>query len=138
MTRLPADVRQAIREVLLEEDEVVKRITLDAANEPCVSDEALAVALASRPWWWFPRYVDQQASRAGWRSFADRRSRFAVGMFRLAALTAVIALALPDQAGRWMFIAFGLVIAMVWAWQSDVANDELSVIAALPERPSLS
>ena len=56
-------------------------------------------------------------------------------MIRLAALTAMIALALPDQFGRWMFIGFSVVIAVVWAWQADIANRELSAIAVLPELP---
>lgn len=135
MARLHPEYRKALLDALLDEDRVAKRATTDAANEGSVADSALEGALCDRPKWWLPKYGDQAPSRAGWQAFAERRRRFATGMRDLSVLTAIVAWALPDPVGRWMFIGFSIAIALVWAWQLDVSNRELAALTALPEWP---
>ena len=132
MARLTPEDNQNFVKELLEAEAIAKRRLADAANDVMTHDGALLAALDSRPRWWFPRYSADLPSRAGWLAFAERRRRFSKGMRDLAVLTALLALALPTAADRWMFLGFSGVIVIVWAWQFDVANRELAALTALP------
>lgn len=127
--------KKALLDALLEADGVAKRLTTDAANDCSPTDIPLDSAIRSCPNWWFPKYEDRAPSRAGWRAFAERRRRFAKGMRDLAAMTLLIAVTLPGAVDRWLFCGFGLVLALVWAWQLDVANREMTKLGALSGCP---
>ena len=131
MANLTPEEKQKFIDELFEADAIAKRRLTDAANDVTTRDGALMAALHSRPCWWFPRYFADQPSRSGWLAFAERRRRFAKGMRDLAALTALLALALPAAADQWMFLGFSVTIAVVWAWQFDVANREVAVLTGL-------
>lgn len=132
---IDGDVRKALLEALLEEDRVVRRMTTDAANDDSPSDTALDAAMRDFPTWWFPKYKDEAPLRARWLAFAEKRRRFALGMRDLAALTLLLALVLPTYVDRWLFCGFSLAIAVVWAWQFDIANREMAKLTALPRWP---
>ncbi len=134
MAKLTPEEKRKFIDELVEADAIAKRRLTDAANDVATRDGALMAALHSRPYWWLPRYSTDYPSRSGWLAFAERRRRFAKGMRDLAALTALLALALPASEDRWMFVGFSVTIAMVWAWQFDVANREVAVLTGLEPR----
>ncbi len=131
MAKLTPEAKQGLLDALLDEAEIVKRLTTDAANQDPAIDHALLSALRSRPLWWYPKYKTGTPTRSGWLGFAERRKRFATAMRDLAIFTALVALALPVAVDRWMFLGFSITIAMVWAWQFDVASRELAVLTGL-------
>jgi hypothetical protein len=135
VAELNPDDKKALLEALLEEDRLVRRLSTDAANDAIPPDSALDITLRRCPAWWLPRYKGQPPSRASWRAFAERRRRFAKGVRDLAVLTLLIALVLPGYVDRLLFIAFSVTLAVVWAWQFDVANRELAALTSLPELP---
>jgi hypothetical protein len=135
MAGLRPEDKKALLEALLEEERRVRRLTAEAANDHFQTDSALDAALRGYPRWWLPKYADQAPSRARWRAFAEKRRRCATGMRDLAGLTLLVAMMLPNYVDRWMFIGFSIALALLWAWQFDVANRELGELTALPEWP---
>lgn len=125
--------KQAILATLVDQDRIAKQVPttgteLHGSNSARVSD-----CYNAQPWWCCPKYRSPNPSVQDWNAFTRNRSRYVVATSGTCALALLISLAIPPSFGRWMLVGCAVFLALLAAWQHDVASRELRLLASMTD-----